>query len=454
VLDRARTLRYRGAIDDQHDLGVSRPKPGRDYLRPALEALLAGGEVEAAATPAPGCPLPRYDAAGASPVAGGLTFHRDISRILQRRCEGCHREGGAAPFPLVSYEDVRGNRAAISRAVSEGLMPPWFARAGSGPWKNDRSLTAEERGALLSWIDAGCEEGDPGDAPLPKRWPASWEIGAPDAVLASPRAFAVPAEGPVSYQYQTIDTAFDGDRWIRAIEVRPGRRQAVHHAQVYLKYPEGHPLAKDPKQVLAFISGLSGYMIPAGPGQWSLTFGGDQGLLLPKGASLVLQLHYNAIGIAFEDTVELGLRFADTRPAHPIEIWAVSNLRFVIPRGAAGVEVSETYTLPGRTRLLAFQPHMHYRGRSFRIELALPGGGRRTLLEVPRYDFDWQIRYELAEPVDAPKGAALVVTGVFDNSAANARNPDPGADVSFGLQSTDEMMVGYFTWHPLEEDAK
>lgn len=391
----------------------------------ALAALVAGSD-EAAASASPS-------------ESGELTYHRDVSRILRRRCESCHREGGAAPFALETWAQVARRKRMVKWAVESGAMPPWFAAEGTGPWSNDRSLTENERADLLTWIEHGAPEGDPSDAPPPREWPSGWTIGEPDLVISMGEDFRVPAEGLIDYQYFWMKTSFPEDRWVRALEVRPGAPEVVHHVLVLAAVSEEQPPV-GPNE------GLDGFFATTVPGQAGTVLPDGYAKRLPAGAWLKFQLHYTPNGTEQVDRTELGLVFADGPAPHEVHTASAHNNTFAIPPGAFEHEVVGEYTFDRPARLLSFFPHTHARGVAFRYELHRPDGRDELLLDVPVYDFNWQLHYQLARPLDVPAGAVLRATAWYDNTADNPANPDPTARVHFGAQIHEEMMIGYFNW--------
>ncbi len=447
VLDAARTLVYRGAIDDRMGLGYARADAQRTYLADAVEALLAGRRPDVEATSAPGCVVaPR----AAAPVADAPTWHGRVSRIVARHCGGCHRDGEAAPFPLQTLADVRANAPTVRREVARGAMPPWPADpAHSLPLADDRRLPPGDRDALLAWLGADCPEGDPADAPLPVVRADGWSIGEPDLVVGPETDFEVPATGVVPYRYEVVTTELDEDRWVQAFEIRPSAPQAVHHVLVFAHYPAGHPRVDEQPQE---HNGLDGFFAAMVPGENAFRFPPGTGRFLPRGARLRFQIHYTPTGEACRDRPRLGLVFTQGRPRDEVLSDAAFDTRFRIPPGARDVAVSATRRFERGGRLLALTPHMHLRGAAFRFDLELPDGSVTRLLDVPRFDFQWQFSYRLREPLEVPRGAVLRATGVFDNSAENPANPDPRRTVRFGEQTTDEMMIGYFEWVPAAEE--
>lgn len=437
VIDAGGRLRYRGAVDDQYGIDFAKPEPRETWLRDALDALLAGEEVPVTSTFASGCYLPRERSRTA---ASEITWHGRVSRIVQENCEMCHRDGGVAPFSLASYENAAGYRGMIQYMVSENRMPPWFASPEHGEWSNDRTLDPRDKLDLLTWIAAGAPEGDPKDAPRPRDWVAGWEYGAPDAVVAMEEPFPVPAEGVVDYQYLYVKTDFPEDRWISSIEIQPGSRQVVHHVLAFLEAPDA------PREERS--GGIDGYFAAYVPGFTGNRYPEGAAKRLPAGAWIKLQLHYTPNGAATEDVTRIGFRFADGPPERVVETTSAFNARFEIPPGAKHHEVSATYTFREPGEVLSLFPHMHLRGAAFRYVMTHPDGTEEVLLDIPRYDFNWQLGYYPAEPIRVEPGTRIVATGWFDNSEENPYNPDPTVPVRFGEQTFEEMMIGYFDWIP------
>jgi len=345
----------------------------------------------------------------------------------------CHRTGGVAPFPLETYEQVSDRAGMVGLVVRKGIMPPWFAKGGH--FANDRSLDAEEKRDLAAWLKAKRPKGDPALAPEPRTWPDGWTIGEPDRVFALPRDVPVDAEGRMPYVNVRVATGLEEDRWVRAWEVRPGARDVVHHVLVFALPPGRRPPRVQDGFFAAFVPGNGSAVYPDGLAK-----------RLPKGATLFFQLHYTPNGRATTDRTRLGVVYADA-PRHEVRTEGIANERIEIPAGAADHEERAAIRLPADARLLALMPHMHYRGKSFRYELQTPGGARRAILDVPRYDFNWQLAYRLDEPLTAPAGSRIHVTARFDNSADNPANPEPEATVHWGEQSDDEMLIGYVEYY-------
>lgn len=444
VLDAARTLRYRGAVDDQYGIGYAQDAPRNTWLAAALDDLLADRDVAVPATTSPGCVLePVAKAETSAP-----TWHGDISRIAQTRCLACHRDGGVAPFALDSFAEAEGRKGMIRFALDNQIMPPWHAEGG-GPWINDRQLTEDERSDVMAWLDAGCPEGDIDDAPLPRTWPDDWVIGEPDLVVTNPKAFDVPAEGVVQYQYGYAQTQLTEDVWVSAIEVKPGAEQVVHHVLVFIEEPQ-RPDESRRDFNRRDQGGLFGYFAAYVPGQQPVIYPEGHAKKLPAGSWLKFQTHYQTNGEAARDQTSIGLVFADGPPEVEVSTSAVATTKLSIPAGEDNYKIRAGIRFDKPAVLAAFSPHMHFRGKAFRYDLHFPDETRQTVLDVPRYDFNWQTLYQLAEPITVPAGTTLVCTAWFDNSADNPVNPDPEREVYFGEQTWEEMMIGYFEWWPAE----
>lgn len=442
VLDSTRTLRYRGAVDDQYGIGSALPKPRTQYLVDAIEQVHARERVRIAATTAPGCALPKVEVFTPPKT---VTYHEHVQRIVAQNCQGCHYGGGPAPFPLETYNQVRGRRGMIEYVLEEDLMPPWFTDDKTGPWENDARLSPIEKAQLLAWIAQDSPRGDPTQAPEKMERNTEWKIGKPDLVVPIPEPIKIRAEGVMNYRYAFVQVPTTEDRWIERMEIRPTVPQAVHHVLVFLEAPLGPDATRQERRRRQ--EGLRGYFAGMVPGQSVTDYPPGMAKKLPAGSWLKFQIHYTPNGIAATDRTEIAFGFTDQPPVHEMKTSAAAAMRFKIPPGDSHHVVKARYRFREPGKIYSFAPHMHLRGKAFKYELQLPNGKLETLLEVPRFDFDWQYRYKLMTPREVPKGATLRVTGVFDNSADNPSNPDPKATVRFGEQTFDEMMIGYFEWY-------
>ncbi|MFN0126950.1 MAG: hypothetical protein ACKV19_09745 [Verrucomicrobiales bacterium] len=442
VIDAARTLVYRGALDDRYGVGWSREEARFRYVEDALKTVTSGRRVESAATTAPGCDLEPVTALRPEPAAP--TFHNRISRLMQTHCQQCHHQGGLGPFPLETFADVTRQAGMIRRMVRNDLMPPWFAAAPPvghpTPWANDRSLPADDKAALLAWLDGDRPEGDPAEAPLPVTWPADWTIRTPHAVFQVPQPIPVKAEGTMPYHNVIVETHLTEDRWVQAWEVLPTARPVVHHVLIWARDPAA-PAGKNRED------DESGFFAAYVPGNNSAVYQPGLAKKLPAGSRLRFQIHYTPNGTATHDQVRVGIVFAPEPPLHAVEVATIAQPRLSIPAGASAHPESASIPVPADVRLIGLFPHMHVRGKAFRYEVLSADGTARTLLHVPRYDFNWQLGYQFAEPPVVPAGHRLRAIGWFDNSADNPHNPDPARTVPWGPQTEDEMMIGYAEYY-------
>jgi peroxiredoxin len=442
VLDKQGTVRYRGRIDDQYGVGYVRDAPARNDLGLALDQLLAGESVAIPATEAVGCHIGRVrEPKENAPV----TYSNQIARILQQRCIECHREGDIAPFALSDYDEVVGWAEMIREVVRENRMPPWHASPEFGRFANDRSLPPEEKELIDRWVADGAPQGNPSELPAPRQFVSGWQLPRdPDLILTiNDEPFEVQAEGEVRYQWFTVDPGFSEDKWLAAAEIQPGNRAVVHHILAFTR-PRGTKRRFGERDgfLVGYVPGLRARPLPDGMAK-----------RIPANSELVFQVHYTPIGSVAYDQSRIGLIFADPdEVSHQVETTQAVNVAFEIPPGDANHRVeARTPKAPRDVLLLSLMPHMHLRGKSFRYDVQLPDGTVETLLDVPKYDFNWQTGYRLAEPRALPEGTRIHCVAHFDNSTGNLNNPDPTKNVRWGEQTWDEMMIGYLdvAW-PLE----
>lgn len=438
LLDADRVVRYRGRIDDQHTYGRQRPAPTTHDLRDAIESLLAGRSVAVARTEAPGCLIGRVPA-GTAVSTTTPTWSGAIARLFHRRCVSCHREGEAAPFALTDYHEVAGWAGMIREVVNQRRMPPWHASPEFGKFRNDCRLGEDEIRLINQWVEGGVPQGDPAELPATPEFAVGWQIGEPDQVVPmAKRAFPVPAKGTLDYQYFEADPGFTEDKWICAAECRAGQRGVVHHIIVGIAgegdFGEGVHDRVQSDWIAAAAPGSPPMVLPAGYAK-----------RVPAGAKLIFQMHYTPNGTAVEDLSSIGLKFADPATlTHQVVTLKAMNDRFEIPPRTGDHPVKARFRFSQAAELISLFPHMHLRGKAFRYTAVFPGGEREVLLDIPRYDFNWQNGYELDQPRLIPAGTRFECEARFDNSADNIANPDPDQTVRWGDQTWEEMMIGYF----------
>lgn len=384
------------------------------------------------------------------------TFYRDVLPILQQHCQACHRARGIAPMAFETYRQTQPYADAIRMSVQDGTMPPWFAEKGIGKFSNDPSLNGTEIATLAEWAAARTAEGDPDDAPPPRKWVDRWTIAEPEMVLFMTEAVKIPADGEVDYTYEIVPTHFAEDRWVQGSEILPGMPENVHHAVVYVRPPDSPWLRHAPvgkpftARSLTSLEDRRGAMwtdsdilLVYAPGSTPDHWPDGMAKFVPAGSDLVFQMHYTTNGNSGTDVTRVGLVFAKRPPKQRVLTLQLTNDHFVIPPGVPDYRVEARGTLPNDALLLSFFPHMHLRGKRFEYNMVRSDRSRETLLRV-NYHFHWQMSYRLAQPLPLKAGTELQAVAWFDNSKQNMHNPDPDVAVRWGEQTSDEMMVGFF----------
>src|SRR5262245_34177483 len=436
--------------------------------------------------------------------AARVTFTKDVAPIVFNKCAGCHRAGEVAPMSLTSYEEVRPWSKAIREEVVEREMPPWFADPHTSTLKfsNDRRLTQAEIDTIVAWVDSGSPKGDDKDLPPMPKYTPGWTFGEPDLVIEMPIDFEVPGEGELPMQNFYVPVPFKEERWVEAVELRPGNPAVVHHSIAnVVNLPEGTKIvngkavrdgaqtaqlnnqsARDTgalseggsREVVlsqdSFTRAGAFKLVGQAPGKgFERHFAGTAKRILP-GMFIQFNMHYQPSGRAERDRSRLGLWFAKKPVTHEVLTKGVTDTIFI-----AGKELSEIRTINGREvkvrgrlpnippnvdnweiggevtikeaiTLYAFAPHMHLRGKDVKYTLVWPDGRRQVLLNVPKFDFNWQLHYELVEPLKIPAGSKLVALAHYDNSIKNRYNPAPDKEVFWSEQSWDEMFIPWFEY--------
>ena len=438
VLDQERNIRYQGRIDAQYTfgsgVGLSSPAAKRADLAVAVDELLAGKEISIAKTVAKGCLIGRAKRVNKN---AEVTFTNQISRLFQKRCVECHRDGDIAPFTLTDYEEAAGWAEMIAEVITDNRMPPWHANPEFGHFANDSRLTEEEKELIYDWVENGSPEGDPADMPDPIVFQEGWLMKAkPDAVIyMADEPVEVKSEGVEPYRYFVVDPGFTEDKWVKIAECLPGNRAVVHHIIVYIQSPE----AKDSN------IGNNELLVGFAPGTRPVDYPEGWARKIPAGAKLIFEMHYTPIGSPQTDRSSLGLVFIDKKDVTH-QTWTTNaiNPRIHIPANDGNHKETAEKVFKQDVKLLSMFPHMHMRGKSFRYELEYPDGKKEVILDVPQYDFNWQSSFILKEMKEIPKGTKMLCTAYYDNSDSNLANPDPSKPVRWGPQTWEEMLIG---WH-------
>ena len=406
-------------------------------------AALAVTLLLAACQTSPNTPL-RPEATGDRPV----TFNNQVVRIFQRNCQTCHRPGEVAPFSLTTYKDAHARRDDIVEAVESRYMPPWKAVPGHGEFTGVRRLSDEEIRVLARWVAEGAPEGEPRDLPAPRTFPTGWRLGTPGAVLAMEEPFTVPPRTKDIYRCFVVPIRIPGEwRMIRASEVLPGNRKIVHHVQTFLDVTgrsveldqaepgPGYTCFGGPR--FDSVGGLGGWA----PGYPPIEIPSGVAWGIPPGARLVIQVHYNNPGDTPEtDVTQIGVHFTGGPFDRRLALVRAYAWGFEIPADAARKTVTASATLAEDLEALSIHAHMHLLGRAMTVTANLPDGTKRPMLRIDDWDFEWQIRYSYTRPVPLPAGTRIEAECVYDNSAANPKNPSkPPRLVTSGFETTDEM---------------
>ena len=432
---------YRGPVNDRVGYETQRNDAKENYLADALAAVVTGQPVAQQKREAFGCII-NFPEREQQIAHAQISYKDTIVPILKERCVACHLPNGIGPWAMTSYEMIRGFSPMIREVVRTRRMPPWEVDTSLPEIHPARGLTVEDRKTLVHWIEAGSPRGEGGDPllsvkPLEKGWP----LGEPDLVVQTP-AFTVPATGVIEYQFPAITNPLDRDVWVRAVSVEPGVTKAVHHVLVGTSEHE-IPVGEQRLDAV-FKNFLMGYA----PGAESYVYPQGTGVLVKAGGQIHLQMHYTAYGREATDVSKVALYFHDKEPTYNLRQQVVVGLDLQIPQGEARHVERAHFEFDQPAIIYSLFPHAHFRGVETRFDIHLPDGTIEPLLHVPRYDFNWQHTYTLAEPLKVPAGARLVHRSVYDNSAANPANPDATREVPWGLQSYDEMLYGgfFFRW--------
>jgi hypothetical protein len=426
------------------------------------------------------------------------TYHRDVAPILQAHCQDCHRPGQVAPFALLEYDHARRRASDLLLVAETRRMPPWPAAPGyGGPFRDERRMTDGEIDVLRRWMEAGAPEGDPADAPAPREFPsAEWPLGEPDLVLTMGEPYELAASGDDEFRVFVLPTDLPEDRWIRAVDFRPGNRRVVHHV-IAATDASGKARELDAESPGPGYSAVGGFgdgvpirsFLPIWtPGSIPHPAPEGAGYLLPKGGDVLIQVHYHKSGKVETDATSIGLYLSDGPLEREVrtgfvfpEVSTMQALKarakmigserrpglneflgevLVIPAGEANHEVrgsTREGAMMGRplrrdVLVTGVMPHMHWLGKDFTFDAVLPDETRIPLIRIDRWDFNWQGTYAFAEPVFLPEGSWLEVVAHFDNSAENPANPhDPPVTVRWGDGTNDEMCIGIFEFLPATE---
>ena len=379
-------------------------------------------------------------AAQAADTPQQVTFSKDVAPIFQARCQNCHHAGAGAPMPLITYEDVRPWARSIKTRVQNREMPPWHLdkTVGIRKYKNDISLNDKEIATITKWIDLGAPQGNPADMPPARTFAPedAWHIGKPDLIVPMNGTHTMYKKGPDWWIDYFAEIPITEDRYIKAMEIRPGNRRIVHHVVMYVIEPDAPPGTPETGV------NLHEYAV----GKYGDTFAENTSRLLKKGSRLRFDMHYFANGEESTDTTEMAFMFYPKGFVPKYEVKSISFRN--IPNDELEIAPNTVtrhdgyFRLPKAARIDAFQPHMHMRGKGLTLEAINLDNTVTVLSSVDHFDFNWHVAYLYTDDVAPllPAGTVLHIIGIHDNTAANKRNPDPSMWAGYGERSVDDML--------------
>jgi len=378
------------------------------------------------------------------------TFDRDVAPVIDQNCMACHRPGEVGPFSLTNYAEVKRKARSLLKAVDAGIMPPWPARS-HGEFLNERVLTAAQKQTLHDWVLAGEPEGNAADLPVSPQFTEGWQLGPPDREIAPSTAFALSADGNDVYRCFILPTHEATDRWVSAVELRPGNRKVVHHALLFIDTTgAARKLAAQAGGDSYASFGGVGFAPQGGLGGWApgitpQPLPDGVGYFLPKGADIVLQIHYHKDGKPETDATRIGIYFSKGPVDKRYRSFPLAYRALDIPAGDAHYTVQRTFPKsPRNITLLGVTPHMHWLGRQMEVSVATPDGKRQELIDIPNWDFNWQTIYRYRTPIKIPAGSRFTLQASYDNSKDNPKNPNAvPREVHWGEQTTDEMCLAF-----------
>ncbi len=434
-----REVLYRGPINNRLDFEGQKSVPTETYLKDALTSLLNEQSITERYRVTKGCKVTRLSK---TQQEDSLTFTKDIAPILQNHCVRCHKDGGIAPWQMKDYPTIVGWSEMIKEVLWSKRMPPWKADPTIGEFSNSFALPDSQARKIIRWIETGMKKG-PGEDPLSQleKDTLDWPKGIPDKIVTLKKE-QIPATGVIPYRYQQFSLDLDHDVWISGIAMKPGNPKVVHHFVIAETGGNQESLIVNRPPT----PWIDNYVAVGTGGDETTIFPEGTGVYLPKGSTLSIQIHYTTTGKPEEDETQIGFYFHDEPPSKALYAIAPYNHTFIIPPFSKDTKVVARDTITKDITLHYIGPHMHYRGKSIKVLAELPSGETQTLVSVPDYNFNWQLIYKLKEPISLPKNTVLVVEGIYDNSYQNPLNPDPSQELHYGIQSTDEMLIGFMNY--------
>ncbi len=434
-----REIIFRGPINDRLDYEFQKETVKNHYLTDALDKILKNEAIEKKRIFSKGCKVTRLSAIDKDRK---LSYTNDIAPILQEHCIRCHNDNGIAPWSMNDYNTVLGWSSMMKEVLISKRMPPWKADPNIGEFENSFAIEDSNVRKIINWIDQGLYYGD-GFDPLSaiKIKEQGWQAGLPDQIFTLKEEI-IPASKFIPYRYQKIDLDLKEDTWLRGVEIKPGNSKVVHHIVLTNTETNKQSLitSREP------LPWTDNYVALGGGADQLTLFPEDTGVLLTKGTVLTIQIHYTPIGKEVIDQTQLGFYYHTIPPKKEFYSLSPSNIDFTIPPFAKNLKLTAVDSIEKDIHIHYVVPHMHYRGKSIKFNVQLPNDSLKTIVSIPDFNFNWQWLYKLKEPIPVPKGSKIIVEGIYDNTYQNQLNPDPTQELHYGIQSTDEMLIGFFNY--------
>jgi hypothetical protein len=376
-----------------------------------------------------------------SASANSPTFTKDIAPIFHANCLECHRPGEAAPMSLRTYDEARPWAKSIKEKVTSRAMPPWFADPNHGKFKNDPRLSDEQIAMIADWVDAGAPRGNPADMPEVPALTEGWRLGEPDFVINLPEV-DVPASGGDYFPDLSVMPDMPEDHWVQKVEIRPSNLEVTHHVVIFMGGGRGGGMMGNFDVLGVWSVGTHPNVYPEGTGRW-----------LKQGQRLMTNMHYHPNGTPQKDQTRIGLHFGEGEIQHEIQAALAGSFSLHVPANVANHEEVASWYVERDIKIISLVPHMHLRGKDMRMTASYPDGREEVLLNVPGYDFNWQLFYYPENAIELPAGSRIDILAHYDNSDKNPYNPDPNRDIYFGTSTDDEMLFGIFEYIETGEES-
>jgi Flp pilus assembly protein TadD len=384
-------------------------------------------------------------------LAQPVTFNKHIAPILFKNCAPCHRPGESGPFSLLTYDDAKKHARQIVAVTKNRYMPPWLPEAGVGKFADERRLSENQIHLIERWVEQGEAQGQASDLPPLPKFAEGWQLGEPDLVLRLPKPYTLAAGSSDVYRNFIYSFPLEAARYVRALEIRPGNKRVVHHANLLIDRNrssrwkdgrDGQPgFAGMDLKIEANVQDPESHLLFWKPGSVLSEEPDGMAWIIERGTDLILNMHLQPSGKPEIVEPSLGLYFTKGAPRlRPLLVQLENDRALDIPPGATNFSVADDFTLPVDADLLAVYPHAHFLGTHVEAVATLPDGTKTPLIRIPRWDLNWQAVYRYEKPVFLPKGTTIAMRWTYDNSSGNPRNPSrPPQRVVAGDRSTDEM---------------